>query len=46
MGTWTIASISFLVLAYAAAARRFEQSLVTSAIFFTTTGLVAGSGLG
>jgi len=46
VGSWTIASIAFLVLAYAAGARRFEQSLVTSAMFFTTTGLIAGSGLG
>ena len=46
MGSWTVASIAFLVLAYAAAARRFEQSLVTSAMFFTTTGLIAGPGLG
>ena len=46
MGSWTLASIAFLVLAYAAAARRFEQSLVTSAMFFTTTGLIAGPGLG
>ena len=46
MGSWTVATIAFLVLAYAAAARRFEQSLVTSAIFFTTTGLIAGPGLG
>ena len=46
MGSWTLASIAFLVLAYAGAARRFEQSLVTAAIFFTTTGLIAGPGLG
>ena len=46
MGSWTLASIAFLVLAYAGAARRFEQSLVTSAMFFTTGGLIAGPGLG
>jgi hypothetical protein len=46
VGVWVLATVAFLVLAYAAASRRLERFLVTPAIFFTTTGLIAGPGLG
>src|SRR5262249_35043613 len=46
VGVWVLATVALLVLTYAAASRRLERFLVTPAIFFTTTGLIAGPGLG
>ena len=46
MGTWTIATIAFLLLAHAAISGRIAQSVVTPAIFFTSAGLLAGPVLG
>jgi NhaP-type Na+/H+ or K+/H+ antiporter len=46
VGTWTIATVSALVLVFAAGSRRFDGYLVTPAIFFTLAGLAAGPGLG
>ena len=39
---WELATIAFVLLAFAAVARRLESSVVTSAIFFTSAGLLAG----
>ena len=46
MGDWTVATIAFIVLAYALASLRLERFLITPAIFFTVGGLVAGPWLG
>ncbi len=46
MGAWVLATVALLILTYAAASRRLEGFFVTPAIFFTTTGLIAGPGLG
>jgi sodium/hydrogen antiporter len=39
---WELATIAFLLLAFSAVSRRLESSVVTAAIFFTSTGLLAG----
>jgi NhaP-type Na+/H+ or K+/H+ antiporter len=44
--TWEIATIAFILLAFSAFAGRFERSVVTPAIFFTSAGLLAGPVLG
>ena len=46
METWDVAAIAFILLAFAAFAGRFERSVVTPAIFFTSAGLLAGPALG
>ena len=43
---WELATIAFVLLVFAAVARRLESSVVTSAIFFTSAGLLAGPVLG
>jgi NhaP-type Na+/H+ or K+/H+ antiporter len=44
--TWDLATIAVLLLAYAALSRRLELTNVSAAMFFTTTGLLAGPVLG
>jgi NhaP-type Na+/H+ or K+/H+ antiporter len=44
--TWALATIAVLLIAYAALSRRLEAASVTGAMFFTTTGLLAGPALG
>ncbi|HEY6887610.1 MAG TPA: cation:proton antiporter [Solirubrobacter sp.] len=44
--TWALASIAALLLAFAVGSRRLEGLDVSGAMFFTTTGLVAGPVLG
>src|SRR3954469_21610678 len=44
--TWALATIAVLVLAYAAFSRRLQGLSVSSAMFFTTAGLLAGPVLG
>src|SRR3954453_14242165 len=44
--TWALATIAGLVLAYAAFSRRLQGLSVSSAMFFTTAGLLAGPALG
>src|SRR3954452_9636646 len=44
--TWALATIAGLVLAYAAFSRRLQGLSVSSAMFFTTAGLLAGPVLG
>ena len=46
MEGWELATIAFVLLVFAAVARRLESSVVTSAIFFTSAGLLAGPVLG
>lgn len=46
MDSWALATIALLLLAYAAASRRLQQSFITLAIFFTSAGLLAGPVLG
>ncbi len=46
MGAWDLATIAFVLLAFAAVSRRLESTVVTSAIFFTSAGLLAGPVLG
>jgi NhaP-type Na+/H+ or K+/H+ antiporter len=46
VGTWTIATIALLLLAFSAVSGRIERTIVTPAIFFTSAGLVAGPVLG
>ncbi len=46
VGTWTVATIAFLLLAFSAVSGRIEQSVVTPAIFFTSPALLAGPALG
>jgi hypothetical protein len=36
--TWDVAAIAFILLAFSALAGRFERSVVTPAIFFTSAG--------
>jgi NhaP-type Na+/H+ or K+/H+ antiporter len=44
--TWALATIAVLLVAYAAFSRRLQALSVSSAMFFTTTGLLAGPALG
>jgi sodium/hydrogen antiporter len=44
--TWALATIAVLLIAYAALSRRLEVASVSAAMFFTTTGLLAGPVLG
>lgn len=44
--TWTLATVAVLLIAYAALSRRLELANVSGAMFFTTTGLLAGPVLG
>ena len=46
MGAWDLATIAFVLLAFAAVSRRLESTVVTAAIFFTSAGLLAGPVLG
>jgi hypothetical protein len=46
LGAWELATIAFLLLAFSAVSSRLERSVVTSAIFFTSAGLLAGPVLG
>jgi NhaP-type Na+/H+ or K+/H+ antiporter len=46
LDSWALATVAFLLLAFAAVSGRLERSLVTVAIFFTSAGLVAGPVLG
>ena len=44
--TWALATIGVLLVAYAAFSRGLQRMSVSSAMFFTTTGLLAGPVLG
>jgi NhaP-type Na+/H+ or K+/H+ antiporter len=44
--TWALATVAFLLLVFAALSHRLKRSYVTLAIFFTSTGLLAGPALG
>ena len=44
--TWALATIAVLLVAYAAFSRRLQLMSVSSAMFFTTAGLLAGPALG
>lgn len=44
--TWALATIAALLVVYAALSRRLELANVSGAMFFTTTGLLAGPVLG
>jgi sodium/hydrogen antiporter len=44
--TWALATVAFLLLVFAALSHRLRRSYVTLAIFFTSTGLLAGPVLG
>jgi sodium/hydrogen antiporter len=44
--TWALATIAVLVIAYASVSRRLQLANVSGAMFFTTTGLLAGPVLG
>ncbi|MCU0312867.1 MAG: cation:proton antiporter [Solirubrobacteraceae bacterium] len=44
--TWTLATVAVLLIAYAALSRRLDLANVSGAMFFTTTGLLAGPALG
>jgi NhaP-type Na+/H+ or K+/H+ antiporter len=44
--TWALATIAVILLVYAALSRRLELANVSGAMFFTTTGLLAGPVLG
>lgn len=44
--TWVLTTIAVLLIAYAAFSRRLELANVSGAMFFTTTGLLAGPVLG
>ena len=46
MDTWALATVAFLLLLFAALSHRLKRSYVTLAIFFTSTGLLAGPVLG
>lgn len=46
MGSWELATIAILLLAFSAISGRLERSIVTPAIFFTSAGLLAGPVLG
>ncbi len=43
MGTWSLAAVAGLLIAFAAVSSRLDRSIVTPAIFFVTAGLVAGN---
>jgi NhaP-type Na+/H+ or K+/H+ antiporter len=43
---WELAAIAFVLVAFAAVSRGLERSIVTPAIFFTSTGLLSGSVFG
>jgi sodium/hydrogen antiporter len=43
MEAWSLATIAGLLIAFAALSGRLDRSVLTPAIFFVTTGLVAGS---
>src|SRR5262245_33176005 len=43
MSTWALATIAGLLVVFAAISGRLERSVLTPAIFFTTTGLMAGN---
>ncbi len=43
MGAWSLAAVAVSLLAFAAVSGRLERSVLTPAIFFVTTGLVAGN---
>jgi sodium/hydrogen antiporter len=43
MGDWSLAAVAFLLIMFAAVSRRLDRSALTPAIFFVTTGLVAGN---
>jgi sodium/hydrogen antiporter len=40
--TWALATIGFLLLAYAALSGRLESRNISAAVFFTASGLLAG----
>ena len=44
--TWALTAIAVLLIAYAAVSKRLQRANVSTAIFFTTTGLLAGPALG
>src|SRR5215211_6119664 len=44
--TWALATIALLLVVYAAFSRRLQRLSVSSAMFFTTAGLLAGPVLG
>ena len=44
--TWALATIASLLITYAALSRRLDVASVSGAMFFTTTGLLAGPVLG
>jgi len=44
--TWALTTIAVLLIAYAAVSKRLQRANVSNAIFFTTTGLLAGPVLG
>ena len=44
--TWALAVVAVLVMVYAALSRGFETANVSGAMFFATTGLIAGPVLG
>src|SRR3954469_4400148 len=44
--TWALPTIAVLLIGFAVASRRLEQLNVTGAMFFTTSGLLAGSVFG
>jgi NhaP-type Na+/H+ or K+/H+ antiporter len=44
--TWSLSVIAVLLIVYAALSRRLDLANVTGAMFFTTTGLIAGPVLG
>ncbi len=46
MSTWAIATVAFVLLAFATASGPLARSVVTPAIFFTAAGLLAGPVLG
>ena len=46
MDTWALATVALLLLVFAALSHRLKRSYVTLAIFFTSTGLLAGPALG
>ena len=44
--TWALTAIAVLLIAYAAVSKRLERANVSTAMFFTTTGLLVGPALG
>ena len=43
MSAWSLAAVAVLLIAFAAVSGRLDRSVLTPAIFFVTTGLVAGN---